>query len=880
MSEPGIEQSIPDAIRRHVTTRPDAIAVISPSGSLTYAELERASNKIANGLLARLGEGAEPVAILMDQGLDNVVAILGVLKAGKFYVSLDIRDPVEKLGAQIDHSGSRIILGGRDQVRHSSGQLGQMHRWLDFGALLDGDLLQDPGVEIHPDALAYLFFTSGSTGTPKAVIDCHRNVLHNVTRYTANLEFSPGDRLSMIQMPNFSGTVSSMFGALANGAAICPFPLATEGIEALAEWMNGVGVTVFHSVPSVFRALVSTGQTFPSVRVVRLEGDRTLPGDVALFRQNFGHDCSLAVGLGATETGLSAQWILERDAPANVAGRVPVGYPTRDVEILVTDAAGTELAVGQPGEIRVRSRYLAVGYWQAPDAERAVFRPDPRDPGCRIYRTGDRGMMRPDGCLEFLGRDGDAVRVNGEWVDPGTVEAALLEIAGISQAVVLVAEGSSGTSQVTAYVVAPSDALIDTGDVRRRLAEKLSPASVPSGIVFLDAIPLTPGGKVDRRALIALSGSTPKPDPVPPADLHEEIVLGVWKEVLQRPSISVLDNYFDIGGTSLQAAAVVARLDAAFGRPVSVNDLIRHQTVRNLARHLGTGAQESSRGYLVPLRQETAHPTLSVVHEHSGSAAGYFHLARHLGKTCRTFGIQTADLDPLPKFGSIEEMAGQYLNEIKSVQQDGPYNILGFCLGGVIAFEIARQLSARGDEVGFLGIVGITPYDFPNLASREALRLWNLRSDRSLRGKIRYHLARSSGLGGGARPRYLAEKARSAWLNAWSGRFDAPLGEDHPSFPTDQKPKEMLAWLFEKYEARPFDRAVDLFLSRSSFDTYCDGSETTWSGLSSQPVTVHLADVSNDWDLLQEPEVGVTSARIGDILKGRQSRANGSAARR
>lgn len=401
-----IEQSIQARFQQQVAERPEALAVVTRERSLTYDALNRTTNRLAAAILDHLGSREEPVALLLDQGVDAVIAILAVLKAGKFFLPLDPRHPQARLTGVLDDAGARLLVteakhaafasrlanGQRAVLLVGDGAGGGNDVDTDAPQGNDGNRFLPPS----PEQLAYLFYTSGSTGRPKGVVDSHRNVLHNVMRYTNALRITPSDRLTLVQSPTFSGTVSSLFSALLNGAAICPFDLHVEGFASLAAWLDEMQITIYHSVPVLFRSLLKTGRRFPSVRVVRLEGDQVLPSDVALFRRHFERDCILAIGLGATETGLSCQYRIDART-AMPEGIVPVGKPMPDMDIVILDEDGHDAGRERAGEIAVRSRYLAVGYWLQPELNRAKFLSDPNDPSVRLYLSGDVGRLRADG---------------------------------------------------------------------------------------------------------------------------------------------------------------------------------------------------------------------------------------------------------------------------------------------------------------------------------------------------------------------------------------------------------------------------------------------------------------------------------------------------
>lgn len=567
---------------------PDRLAVKSRTDELSYQELDDVSNRVAHQVLSHREPGSEPVAVMLQQGATLIAAILGVLKASKMYVPLNDRHSAQQVRRILDDSGASLILADEATFpavsAHTTARRLVLHI-LDRGS---SPAAAKPDVDASPAALAYLFYTSGSTGTPKGVADNHRNVLHNIMRYTNNLGISYMDRLTLLQSSSFSGSVSSLFGALLNGASVHPLDLRQEGFDGLANRLRQERITIYHSVPAVFQHLAAEESRFPNLRVIRLEGDVTLPQHVELFLQSQGNkfspDCVLVNGLRATETGLTRQFFIDSKSPLPI-NRVPIGYPTEDMEIELVDESGHPTPLRQIGEIVVRSRYLAVGYWNDERLTAAKFR-NLDASGARSFATGDLGRLADDGCLHYLGRKDLQVKVRGEWVDLRAIEAALTRLDVVANAAVMTHNNGASGALITAYVVpANGEPNVSNDVLRPLLLAELPAALVPQRYVVLSALPLDDHGKVDRKSLPPPNLERPEltSEYVEPRDDLEKAIAASWQQALGLAAVGVNDNFFALGGDSLAATALLRKMDESLGVTISPAVFYEHPTVAGMA---------------------------------------------------------------------------------------------------------------------------------------------------------------------------------------------------------------------------------------------------------------------------------------------------------
>jgi amino acid adenylation domain-containing protein len=576
-----LEQPVHRVFEAQVRRHPDRVAVQWQGGEYSYAALNRAANRMARRIQSLNLPVARPVALLLEQGPDAIVYVLAILKCGLVFSPLDYRLPEPVLASILDDLKPAALLT-------SAGRL-------DLGRRLLGNrlpILVEPqaGLSYASENLevavscadaASIFFTSGSTGVPKGVVDSHRNLLHNIQRYTNSLHFAASDRMSLVQNPSFSGTLSTLFGALLNGATLVPFDLGQHNFDELSDWVKREHISIFHSVPSIFRALRDSVDQFPDLRLIRLEGDRAMSIDIEHFRNGFGAHCTLVNGLGATETGLLSQYFMDHQSLALALPSIPIGYPV----------SGVTLALDSVGEIVVQGEHLAMGYWNKPEltVERFVTAAG----GVRQYRTGDLARSTSDGCLFALGRVDHRVKIAGTFVDLPAVEQALLRIGGITQAIVTDRIDQDGDRRLVAYLVAAFENRPDVARIREWLSARLAAPMVPSAFVYVDALPLSKDQKVDRSSLPSPSRWRPQlPHAfVAASNQRERSMARLWAEVLELDSIGVTDSFFDLGGDSLRAQRLLNRLDQNEFPGLGVLDVFERQTIRSL---LGTAKAPAS----------------------------------------------------------------------------------------------------------------------------------------------------------------------------------------------------------------------------------------------------------------------------------------------
>ncbi len=584
-AEDATEQTLHARFAEQARLHPDRLAIRTRRHALTYAELDRAAGHAADALLRTSPGAGERAALLFGHDAPMLVGILGALRAGKAYVPLDPAHPRERSAAVLADSGASVLLTDADHAAPARELAGTRIPVVLVDEPAPPGAPAPPRPAGSPGDLAYLLYTSGSTGRPKGVAQSHRAVLHHVRAYTQGLRIGPDDVLTLFSSYTFDAAVMAIWGALLNGASLRPFDWREEAAAGAAEWMRREGITLYHSTPTVFRHLVggpADGEGFPAVRAVVLGGEEAQRRDWETFRRRFPAGATLVNGLGPTESTVTLQAFFDHDAAPRGA-TLPVGLPVRDTEVLLVNAAGEQPAVYGAGEIVVRGPHLALGYWGLPAPTADAFVPDPAGGPLRAYRTGDLGRRLPDGGLEFLGRRDFQVKVRGVRVEPGEVEAALRAHPAVRDVVVAPRVDAAGERRLAAWLVpAAPGGLPGSAELRAWARDRIPEHMVPSAFVAVDALPLTSTGKTDRLAL---------PDPEPeaargytaPRTVPEELLAGIFAEVLGREQVGIHDDFFDLGGHSLLATQVVNHIRTAMGAEVPLRALFEAPTVAELA---------------------------------------------------------------------------------------------------------------------------------------------------------------------------------------------------------------------------------------------------------------------------------------------------------
>ncbi|MAE66968.1 MAG: hypothetical protein CMJ18_22135 [Phycisphaeraceae bacterium] len=585
-----LETSLLDRFRAVVAEFGDRHAVSDARGdTITYDELNRQANRVAHQVLDRSLREDATVALMLGHDAGRPVAMIGVLKTGMAYVPLDPAGPDRVLSEIFVQSDARVLVTDDAHADVAARICPDPGRIVNLDRLEDEMRCADPETSPQPGDLAYVIFTSGTTGTPKGVMHSHRNLMHLVMMHAGRADLGPEDRVAMLYSYTAGAGVKDLFSPLLYGARVCMLDVRKEGIDGLAEMIERDRVTLLHTVPTVFRQLcVRFGPDNPPgfLRRLFLGGEPLTAHDVRLFQKHCDRGCILSNSLGASEAGIFRSAEFDMDARLDTDA-APAGYPVPDKQVLILDDAGHPRHDHEIGEVAVRSRYLALGYWKQPELSAKVFLPVSDDDDRRIYLTGDVGRLRPDGCLELAGRRDNQVKIRGHRVQMDKVEQTLLGIDAIREAAVVAHKDASGVT-LAAYLVADPDTRPAVLEIRQALSRDLADHMIPTAFVFLDALPFNAAGKLDKAALPAPQRRRADLDAsyVAPRDDTEQCLASIYADLLGLDRVGVHDDFFELGGHSLLATLAISRVRDRLTVPLTLPELFDAPTIAALAPRL------------------------------------------------------------------------------------------------------------------------------------------------------------------------------------------------------------------------------------------------------------------------------------------------------
>ncbi len=731
------KQCIHELFEAQAARTPDAVALKFGSHWMTYRELNERANQLAHYLRMR-GVGVESrIAIFTERAFETIVGVLGILKAGAAYVPIEPDEPPERLALKLRDAKPAAIL----TQRALTSLLPADHRNvipLDGEPAISRQPRTNPNSGVTAQNLIYVIYTSGSTGTPKGVLVEHRAVVNHSVGFAQRFDLGSQDRVLQFAPLSFDVSAEEIFPTLISGGTLVlrPAGLAVS-IQDFHPFINRENLTILNLPTPYWEQWINEIeqrqlQMPTSLRLVVVGSDSVAAEHFSRWKRIAPH-VRWFNAYGTTEATITAT-IYDPEGD-DMPAAIPVGRPISNTQAYILDGKQQLVPIGVPGEIYIGGVEVARGYLNRPDVESERFIPDPfiRKAGARLNRTGDLGRWRPDGNIEFLGRRDNQVKIRGFRIELGEIESALLQTPWIKAAVVVAREDNPGAKRLVAYVVPDENEPHLFSKLQKALHAKLPAYMMPSAFLTLHALPLLPSGKVDRKALPNPGALRPELEEefVPANDSLEEKLVNIWRQVLGVDRVGVNDNFFSLGGHSLLGVRLFAEIEKVTGWNVPLLSLFESPTIRQLADVIRRMQSEMRGSSILAVQPGGTRPPLFLVHGAGGGMLwGYANLAKHLGSDQPVYVFNSRGVDSVQSPASMEEIAAQYVRDLREFQPDGPYHLGGYCFGGEVAFEMAQHLVAQGQTVAMLAMINAMP---PNAAfDRISLTpLWTLRFARN-----------------------------------------------------------------------------------------------------------------------------------------------------
>ncbi len=700
------EKALPYFLNKCAKQYPDKTAIKFHERTLTYKSLFESSNKLAKLLIDNNIKTGDIVALALDRSPEMVMALLGILKSGAAYVPLDPEYPKDRIEFMLEDSSAKVLLTSKKYKGHFSSNAKEI---LIEDALeaLSAYTSAEPEIKITSEDLAYVLYTSGSTGKPKGVQIRH----YNLVNFLLSMQKEPGmnadDKILAVTTISFDIAGLELYLPLICGAELILSNSETsKDGRLLLDLVKGENISFMQATPYTWRMMLEAGwEKFLPIKI--LCGGEALPRD--LVSKLTGRSSALWNMYGPTETTIwSTLKLIESDED------ITIGRPIANTQVYILDENLNAVPDGAVGEILIAGDGVAKGYLNRAEltAEKFIDDPFAENTGQKMYRTGDLGKFKENGEIVCLGRIDHQVKVRGYRIELEEIEHALVNQADIKEAVVIAREDTPGDPRLVAYVVLTTgieahDLKTQTFGWHQALMAVLPEYMVPDDFVLMPAIPITPNGKTDRKSL-------PKPDYslvnrggeyVAPRTDVEKQVAEIWEELMGLEKISIFDNFFTLGGRSLVAVQIMARIEKLTGKRLPLATLFEHSTIEQLSLMLNLDAKSISWESLVPIKPKGSKMPLYIVHGAGLNVLLFNALAMNMDDEQPVYGLQARGLNGIDEpLDVMEEIAANYITEILAQNPEGPYALAGYSLGGTIAYEMAHQLLDMGKEVKMLAV--------------------------------------------------------------------------------------------------------------------------------------------------------------------------------
>jgi len=837
-----------------VRETPNAIAVACAGHTQTYAELNSRSNQLAWHLRTK-GVGPEiPVALCLERSVEMIVGILGILKAGGTYVPLDASHPAERLAYMLADCKAPVLLtqGHLPPLVKNQDEVSVICLDSDW-RIVDQQPTHSLPVAARPEDLAYVIYTSGSTGKPKGVLVTHRNLSQSNNAREDYYKDRVG-RYLLLSSVGFDSSVAVIFHALCTGGMlVLPEPEFNWQLKQLASIISENQITHTLCVPSLYAELLEVAETgqLESLQTVVVAGE-ACPRQLVDSHYRAVPGASLFNEYGPTEATVWST--VYRCEPAEPRSLVPIGRPIANTATYVLDRNLQLVPIGIPGELYIGGAGVARGYLNQADltAEKFILDPKCADSVGRLYKTGDVVRQLSDGNLEFLDRLDQQVKIRGARIELAEIEAALSEHPDVKEVAVAAQDGDDNSLRLAAYVVPRRGYSTSAAELRAFLKSRLPSYMVPSGFMFIPALPRTAHGKLDRQALSACENTNElSPSrPTAPRDFTEARLLAIWKDVLANESLDITQDFFELGGHSLLAARLLARVEADFGQTLSLAFVFQAPTIELMAELLRQPDASLRARAIIPVQPNGSRLPLFWVR----GGPRFRQLAQKLGPDQAFLGLDLpfADASKFRTPYRLEDIATYMVKAMRDVQPHGPYSVAGLCVNAVIAYEIAQQLTADGEEVALVAM-----FDGHNHAYYT-----HPLADGRYSGRVKYHLANlfRSDLKKGST--YLLDRLdearrkieRTVWelsaANGKNGNGNQPHNTDfivHPAF--------------HRYEPHPYPGKIMLFQSSDWPEGSYFDFRVGWTDLAQGGVDFHRVPGDHP-SMFTEPNVDLVAGEL------------------
>jgi len=833
---------------------PSRIAVEFQGRRLTYEELDLKSNQLAS-LLRRRGVKADVlVGLCVERSAEMLVALLGILKAGGAYVPLDPAYPADRIQYVLSDANAKVLIT-ESRLLPALPKLSAEILCLDDVAPHQ-EHSQSERTEVKPENLAYVIYTSGSTGKPKGVQLEHRSVVNFLSSMQKEPGLNSADILAAVTTLSFDIAGLEMYLPLICGArVVIASREATYDGRLLSQLLSRSGATVMQATPATWRLLFESGWKGDRNLKV-LVGGEALPAELA---QQLLAQCGSVWNMyGPTETTIWSSVYRVRGDEERI---LPIGRPIANTTLYILDGNRNPVSIGKEGELYIGGEGLARGYFQRPDLTAEKFVTDPFRTGQRMYRTGDLARYRNDGNVEFLGRLDHQVKIRGFRIELGEIEAVLEQHPAIRRAVVVAQEDATGEKKLAAYVVPQPDRLVTSGVLRDHIKQQLPDYMLPSAFVQLAAMPLTPNGKVDRKAL-----PVPSPgdfeamhDYVAPRDPIELKLANLWEETLAIRPIGVTTSFFDLGGRSLLAARMFMKISREFGKDLPLSLLFQAPTIEKLATELRSQSKAGSYTTLVEIQGQGSKPPFFCVHGGAGSTLFLHRLSREMDSDQPFYGFEPEGMDG-QRFErtTVPQMAQHYIAEMRRKQPEGPYFIGGYCFGGLVAFEMAQQLRSQGQQAALVAMFS-APLRFHRVSRkrRDTVETAGMSSrwSRFLRSPVQALRWR------------LVSFARStrSWLHMTTCRAFLKFGLRVPQSLRTMYVVRMINQAEQHYAPALYEGTLSLFRGKGLYE---DDPDMGWDGLARHLENFEIGDTGlrSRRDIMNEPLVASLAKQLRTCL--------------